>query len=48
VKFKPRQLVNLIKNREKNSDGSIADVTPEIMDKDKFDVDIMSRRFRNE
>ena len=48
VKFKPRQLVNLIKNRERNSDGSIADVTPEIMDKDKFDVDIMSRRFRNE
>ena len=48
VKFKPRELVKLIKPRSRNADWSIATVTPEIMDKDKFDVKIMSKKFTNE
>jgi hypothetical protein len=37
----------MTRKRVRNSDGSIDKVTREIMDKDKFDVDFMSNKFKN-
>ena len=48
IKFNPKTLEKLIKHRERNSDWSIANVTTEIMDKDKFDVEVASKKFIKE
>ena len=48
IKFDPNDLEKLTKKRERHSDSSIESVTREVMDKDKFDVEIASEKFKNE
>jgi len=45
IHFDPNSLEDLISERKRRVDSSIEDVTEEIMDKDKFDVDEASAAF---